>query len=156
MVNLPVSRSMLTERDVGAEAPGFALGIEECGFLQADFHALRNAAAVGGSGDLAPGDLLIGNAFDGEAAVGLHDVFRRGFDQMRGDAFAFVDYALGRGGQGAAADDRAAAAEGAGALLAHMGVAVENGHMIHRCLQSVPRRFAPTTFHVLGRGSSSR
>ncbi len=48
-----------------------------------------------------------------------------------GDAFAFVDDALGRGGQRAAADHGAAAAEGAGALLAHMGVAVQHGDVIH-------------------------
>ncbi len=64
------------QRDVGAEAPGFALGIEESGFLQADLHALRHSAAVGGGGDLAPADFFIGHTFDGEAAVGLDDVFR--------------------------------------------------------------------------------
>ena len=78
------------QRDMGAEAPGFALGIEEAVSCRPISMPLRHSAAVGGRRDLAPGDFFVGHAFDGETAVGLDDVFRRRFDQVRGDAFAFV------------------------------------------------------------------
>ncbi len=120
-----------------AKAPRFALGIEECGFLKAYLHALWNSAAVRRGCDLPPTDFFVGNSFDRKPAVALNHIFGSGFDQMRRDPLALFDDALRRNRERATADHCAAAAESAGALLAHVCVAVQNGHVIHRSLHQL-------------------
>src|SRR4026209_1775332 len=104
---------------MGPETPRFALGIEECGFLKADLHVFGNSAAVSRGCNLPPADFFVGTPFPAKPAVALNHTFGSSLDQMRRDPLALFDDTLRRNRERATADHCAAAAESAGALLAH-------------------------------------
>src|SRR5207247_5993445 len=64
------------QRDVGAEAPRLALGIEEGRLLQARLVAGWHSPAIGRRRHLAPGGRAVGYAGHREPVVSWHDVFR--------------------------------------------------------------------------------
>jgi hypothetical protein len=102
---------------------------------------------------LTPGNFLLRNTFDGEAAVGLNNIFRRGFDEVCRDALGFFNYALGCNGQSAAADYRATTAKCPGALLAHVSVAVQYGHILRSGFHELGSNLCPGSFMPLPMGA---
>src|SRR5262245_10310135 len=140
---------------MGAETPGLALRIEEGCFLQSDFQAFRESAARSGSSDLAPGNFFLWNTPDTEATVRLNDIFGRGFDEMGRDAFRFFDDSLRSDGQRPAADHRAAAAEGASALLTDVRITVQDSDVVHRSLGQLRGDLRPRGLMSLAVGARS-
>jgi hypothetical protein len=66
------------------------------------------------------------------SALVVDDVVDRGLEQVGGDRLRLVADPLDRAQQRRAADRQAARAEGADAVLDDAGVAVEDGHVLHR------------------------
>ncbi len=86
---------------------------------------------VGGEGDLAEGDLLVGRAFHHELACDIFHVLGVRFEQMRGDQLALLfDLVHGHDERGAAHGGRAAAV-GAHAEGHDPRVAVDDLHVVH-------------------------
>src|SRR3984893_8106320 len=114
--------------DMAAIGIGIVVRGEGAGLVEAAFEAWRQAADVARRlSDVGDADAPVG-AGDREIAIGEFYVGGGGFEQMRGNAFAFGDDLVGRHPQGRAANHRRARAIGADAKSDAVGIAVDVLH----------------------------